>query len=154
MQSEEIFKIHSITRQKLAGFLDHLTAEQLADIPYGFRNNIWWNIVHVVVTQQLLTYYLTENEMLIEREWIDKYKKGSVPDAINPTLDEIYLIKNLLLTTRQQLHLDYLSGKLNKDFNYSTSYGYTLKNIEDALLFNLMHENMHLGTVNAMKILV
>lgn len=152
--TEEIFKIHSITRQKIAGFLEYLSPEQLADIPYGFNNNIWWNVVHVIVTQQLLTYYLSDNEMLIEMHWIENYKKGTAPTSEFPLREEIAQIKTLLISTQQQLQLDYNSGKLAQYKPYSSSYGYTLNSIEDALLFNLMHENMHLGTMLAIKKLV
>ena len=154
MISEEVFKIQAITRQKLIGYLEHLSPEQLADIPYGFNNNIWWNIVHVLVTQQLLTYYLSENEMLIDRDWVDDYKKGTAPNGETPSQTEIDEIKRVLASTQQQLKTDYLAGKLNKIESYNTSYGYTINTLEDAILFNLMHENMHLGTVTAMKKLV
>lgn len=151
---DEAFKIHGITRHKLAAFLEHLTPEQLADIPYRFSNNIWWNIVHVVVTQQLLTYYLSDNEMLIGMDWVENYKKGTAPDGTFPAREEIAQIKNLLMSTQQQLQLDYKNGKLSHYKPYSSSYGYTLNTIEDAILFNLVHENMHLGTVTAIKKLV
>lgn len=154
MPTAEIFKIHSITRQKLAGFLEHLSPEQLADIPYGFRNNIWWNVVHTLVTQQLLTYYLSDNEMLIGMEWVENYKKGTAPNGEFPTMEEIIHIKNLLMSTQQQLQLDFEAGKLQQYKPYSSSYGYMMHSIEDALLFNLVHENMHLGTITAMKKLV
>ena len=65
MLNQEPFKLHSIIRQKFVGYLEHLTPEQLADIPYGFNNNIWWNIVHVVATQQLLSYYLSDILMIV-----------------------------------------------------------------------------------------
>lgn len=154
MLNQEPFKLHSITRQKFVGFLEHLSPEQLADIPYGFNNNIWWNIVHVVATQQLLCYYLSGNEMLIDRHWVDEFKKGTAPNGDFPLPEEITEIKNLLMSTQQQLQLDYQEGKLNGFENYSSSFGYTMNHIDDVILFNLTHENMHLGTVMAMKKLV
>lgn len=154
MLIQEVFKLHSLVRQKLVGYLEHLTPEQLSDIPYGFRNHIWWNIVHVLATQQLLCYYLSNNEMLIQMHWIEAFKKGSLPDENIASLEEIKEIKNLLISTQQQLEIDFFQGKFNDYRTYSSSYGYTIKNIEDAILFNLIHENMHLGTVTAMRKLV
>ena len=154
MLNQEPFKLHSITRQKFVGFLEHLTTEQLADIPYGFNNNIWWNIVHVVVTQQLLCYYLSDNDLLIDMAWIENYKKGTAPNADFPMPEEITAIKNLLMSTQQQLQIDYFEGKLNSFKKYSSSYGYTMNSIEDVILFNLCHESMHLGNALSMKKLV
>ncbi|MDG4945507.1 DinB family protein [Weeksellaceae bacterium KMM 9713] len=154
MLNEEPFKLHSIIRQKFVGYLEHLTPEQLADIPYGFNNNIWWNIVHVIATQQLLSYYLSDNEMLMDMAWIENYKKGTAPNGDFPLPEEIAEIKNLLMSTQQQLQIDYFDGKLNSFKTYSSSFGYTMNSIEDVILFNLTHENMHLGTVMAMKKLV
>lgn len=154
MLTQEPFKIHSITRQKLVGFLEHLTPEQLAEIPEGFNNNIWWNVTHCVVTQQLLTYHLSKNEMLISMDWVEGFKKGSKPDGTTPSPKEISFIKDLLSSTQQKLQVDYFAEKLNNFNEYPTSYGYTLNSIDDAILFNLMHESMHLGTILAIKKLV
>lgn len=154
MLHEESFKIHSLTRQKFVGFLEHLNVDQLADVPYGFNNNIWWNIVHVLVTQQLLCYYLSGNDMLVDMHWVEKFKKGTKPNGALPMRYEIDEIKNLLISTQQQLMTDYKSGKFTQYQVYPSSYGYTMQNIDDAILFNNMHETMHLGTVLAMKKLV
>ena len=151
---EEAFRIHSLTRQKFIGFLEYLSPEQLADIPYGFNNNIWWNVVHVLVTQQLLCYYLSDNEMLIAMHWVDKYKKGTKPNGALPMQYEIDEIKSLLVSTQQQLQTDYTAGKFVSFKSYPSSYGYTMNNIVDAINFNNAHEAMHLGTVLAMKKLV
>lgn len=155
MIPNQAFKIHSLTRQKLLAYLEHLSPEELSDIPYGFKNNIWWNIVHVVVTQQLLCYYLSGNEMLIERHWIENYKKGTAPAPNQaPSLAEIEEIKKLLIATQQQLQTDVAAGIFTTHQNYPTSYGFTLDSIEDAILFNNVHEAMHLGTIIAIKKLV
>lgn len=154
MLTEEPFKIHSLTRQKLIGFLEHLSTEQLADIPYGFNNNIWWNIVHVLVTQQLLCYYLSGNDMLIEMHWVEKFKKGTKPNEALPMRYEIDEVKSLLVSTQQQLQTDYFASKFMDYQEYPSSYGYTMHTIEDAILFNNVHESIHLGTVLAMKKLV
>ncbi|MGI9525893.1 MAG: DinB family protein [Weeksellaceae bacterium] len=155
MIAEEQFKIQSLTRQKLLAYLDHLSPEELSDIPYGFKNNIWWNIVHVVVTQQLLCYYLTGNEMTIDKEWVENFKKGTAPNPDEvPTHEEIEEIKRLLITTQQELELDYKQGIFTSYEDYPTSYGFVIKSIEDAILYNNIHEALHLGTVMAIKKLV
>ena len=39
--------------------LEGLTLEQIHTIPTGFKNNIAWNLAHIVITQQLLHYKLS-----------------------------------------------------------------------------------------------
>ena len=43
-----------ITRKFLLKITEDLTIEQLNKIPEGFKNNIAWNLTHLLVTQQLL----------------------------------------------------------------------------------------------------
>ena len=46
-------------RKIFESFIDRLTLEQLNKVPQGFKNNVIWNIVHCIVTQQLLVYKLS-----------------------------------------------------------------------------------------------
>ena len=47
------------TRKFLLKIISSLSNEQLNKIPVPFKNNIAWNIAHLVVTQQLLCYKLS-----------------------------------------------------------------------------------------------
>jgi len=40
-------------------YFDNYTLEQLNKIPEGFSNNLIWNIGHIIVTQQVLIYKLS-----------------------------------------------------------------------------------------------
>jgi len=146
---EELFHLHSITRQRLHDFSQKFSAEQLNKIPAGFNNNIIWNLGHVVVTQQLLVYKLSGNQVKINEELIDKYRKGTKPEG-EVAAAEISMIQDYLLSTSKQCAEDYHAGIL-KDYNpYMTSYGYEIKSVADALAFNNVHESMHLGTIIAL----
>ena len=59
----------------LLKFLDKFSLNQLNTIPKGYRNPIFWNIAHTVVTQQLLTYGLSNQPLLIEDDLVKNYKK-------------------------------------------------------------------------------
>ena len=74
---EQTFELNRTLRKLIAPFLEELSLDQLNTIPEGFTNNLFWNIAHVVVTQQLLVYKLSGLPMLISDELVDKYKKGS-----------------------------------------------------------------------------
>ena len=133
--------------------IDGLTMEQLNIIPEGFKNNIAWNIAHLVVTPQLLCYRLSGVDCLISEEMIEAYKKGAAPTK-DMTAEEFEAIKELFISLPVKMEEDYNVG-LFKEYNlYETSVGVTLASIEDALSFNLFHEGIHLGILLGMKKLV
>jgi len=142
-----------ITLQNRKNLHDVLTQTPKADllkIPEGFRNNIWWNIAHVVVTQQLLVYKLSGLKMRVSEALVDKFKKGTVPDG-TATDEEIKAIAGFLISTIEWTREDYEAG-LFQDYNeYTTSAKVTLRNAQDATDFNLFHEGIHIGAILALK---
>ena len=72
--------------------LDGLTLAQIHKIPNGFNNNIAWNIAHLVVTQQLLHYKLSNLNCLCSDDLISMYKKGTLPTK-NFTEEEFEEVK-------------------------------------------------------------
>ena len=140
---EQVFALHVATRNNLLNYLENVTPEKLAQIPAGFHNSIWWNIAHCVAQQQILCYRLSGV--------IETYKKGTYPDGHVPTADEIQELRALLISTQKQLQADYDRGVFTNFTPYTTSYGYALTCIEDAIHFNNTHEGMHLGVVIALN---
>ena len=131
-------------------FLEQFTLEQLNKVPEGFSNNIFWNIAHTVVTQQLLVYSLSEIPMLVSKELVLKYKKGTKTEH-EATQEEVDEIKGLLFSTVEQTKVDY-AAKIFKHYNtYTVSTKSTLTNVEDAITFNNFHEGIHLGYILALK---
>lgn len=150
MDTNTFFDLHKTTRGHLIAYLDTLSPEQLAYIPEGFRNNIFWNIAHCVVTQQLLCYKFSGLSLLISDTWVEKYSKGTKPTGELPSQEEIQELRELLISTQKQLQQDYQQGKFVQYTAYPTSYGFELNSIEDALLFNNAHEAMHLGIIKSL----
>ena len=146
---ETAFDITLQNRKILYKFLKETPREQLLRIPEGYRNNIWWNIAHVVVTQQLLVYKLGGQEMRVDNALIEKFKKGTVPDG-TATDAEIDLVTRLLFDTEKWAREDYAKGIFKTYNEYTTSVNITLRNVEDAILFNVYHEGMHLGAILAL----
>lgn len=56
-----------------------------------------------------------------------------------------------MLPTAQQAALDYERGLFREFKAYQTSYGAKLKDIEQALQFNNVHEGLHLGYMMALR---
>ncbi|MGB7394135.1 MAG: DinB family protein [Pricia sp.] len=147
---EKIFDTTLQHRKLLYKILDNTPKEQLLEIPDGFRNNIWWNIAHVVVTQQALVYGLSGLQLRVPKELVDKFKKGTVPDG-SATDEEMETIENLLISTADWAEEDYNSGLFKEFKEYTTSLNVTLKNVEDAMTFNVFHEGLHLGAILALQ---
>ena len=148
---EYLFNILLQNRKMLYAILRKTPREALFQIPEGFRNHIFWNIAHVVVTQQLITYGLSNLPMRVSAEWVAKYRKGTIPGADEVSEEEITELQELLFSTLEQTQHDYKEG-LFKEYNeYTTSAKVTLGSVEDALAFNVYHEGLHLGAILSLQ---
>lgn len=130
--------------------VEDLSDEQLLKIPSGFKNNILWNLGHLVVTQQVLHYTLTRNELKIPKEMVSLFRTGTAPDTWNETPD-IEQIKSLLIELPKLLVEDFQAGKFSEFRAYKTSTGFQLNTFEDAVNFNHFHEGAHTGIILSQK---
>ncbi|PKV49052.1 DinB family protein [Aquimarina sp. MAR_2010_214] len=147
---QDSITITRVNRKILEKILDNYSLDQLNEVPEGFKNNLIWNIAHVVVTQQLLVYKLSGLPMMIDDEMVDLYRKGTKTER-PVTAEEVSEIKKLLFTTLDKTEKD-LSDDIFKNYNdYETSTGFVLKSIEDAMNFNNYHEGIHLGYILALR---
>ncbi len=137
-------------RKNILGILQSLSHEQINQIPKGFNNNLIWNYGHVIVTQQLLNYGLSGIPMLLDKEIITRYRKGSKPEG-EVSIAEFEALQALAQSTLDQTHLDYEAGKLANFKEYPTSFGITLHSIDEAITFNALHEALHLGSCLALR---
>ena len=144
------FLAHRQVRENLQEILRKTSLEELTMIPDGFNNNIFWNIAHCVATQQLLHYYLSGNEFVIDTVWIENYKKGTLPN-LDISQEDVQNLDFILIETSKVLVKNYDEGIFSDYRPYSTSFGLDLKKIQDAIIFNNMHESLHYGYVMAQK---
>ena len=152
---EKLLRIINACRTKWLTTIEDLSTEQMNFIPPGFKNNLAWQLGHVVVSQQILCYRLSGNKFVIEEELIDLYKNGSKPER-DFSSAEIAQMKGYLLSTIAQLEND-LDHNLFANFtaySISTYAGVELKNIEDALTFIISHDGLHYGCSIGLKKLV
>lgn len=142
--------IFRIARQNVIKLIDGLTLEQINEIPVGFTGNMAWHIGHLVATQQGLLYRLSGNSTNLEQSFIDKYKKGTVPQ-MPIDQDELTFIKSELLNQPERLMID-MENDLFKNYTpYSTSFGNTIHSFDEALSFVNVHEGMHIGYLMALR---
>ena len=147
---EKLFDITIKNRKILYRILQNTPKEQLVKIPKGFRNSIWWNIAHVVVTQQLLVYKMSNLPMKLEDSIIDAFKKGTVPDG-TASDEEIEMMSAYLFSTAEGVEEDYKKGVFQEFNEYTTTPKITLSNVEDAIAFNAFHEGIHLGVIISLQ---
>ena len=79
---EQLFTITRQHRKILFNYLNTLPVQLLTKIPQGFNNNIWWNIAHVVVTQQKLVYGRSDLPLNLPDAWVSVYQKGTFPEGV------------------------------------------------------------------------
>ncbi len=143
------FTLLKTSRQNALDLIQNLSDIQLNLIPEGFSNNMIWNLGHLVVTQQLLCYKLSNLDCHVTDEMIGKYRKGTKPEQ-DASPEEIALIKKLALELVDTTEKEY-KDKIFKEYNpYMTSYNVELTSIEDALNFNNIHEGLHYGYMRAL----
>ncbi|NQX77472.1 DinB family protein [Gilvibacter sp.] len=138
------------TRLILDRFLENLSLEQLNTVPPNFRNNIFWNIKHVVVTQQLLVYNLSGLPMAITENEVAGYRKGS---QVTGDVDQeaVDLLRKQLFSLLDKTRADYNKGLFSRYKEYMVTTGTTLTDVDEAIEFNNFHEGLHLGYVMAIK---
>lgn len=144
------FDITLKTRAIYLQILDSLTLDQLNTKPKGFNNTIFWNIKHVVITQQLLTYRLSGLTALVSENEIEAFRKGTKSEG-NATVEDVELLKSQLFSTLEKTIEDYEKGLFKSYTEYTVSTKSTLTTIDEALEFNNFHEGIHFGYVLAMK---
>lgn len=144
------FEINKSSRNVLLSFLSELSEEQLNFIPDGFKNNIIWNIGHIVVVQQLLVYRLSGLPTMVSDELIAKYRKGSAPTEVI-AFNEIEELKKLLFSTLEQAKTDF-KNNIFQDYNsFVTMSGFEINSAKAAMEFNNYHEAVHTGIIMQLK---
>jgi DinB superfamily len=141
---KEQFKVLETNRHLYLNFLEKYTLEQLNTTPKGFSNNLIWNIGHIIVVQQSLTYRKSSLPMNISGELFNQYTNGTKPTGMT-TQTEMEELKSLLLPLVEKTKEDFAKGKFVTYTEYTTHTGFHLGSTHDAIAFNNYHEGLHLG---------
>ncbi|WP_159799222.1 DinB family protein [Flavobacterium sp. MK4S-17] len=147
---DKTFSVVRKSRELLLSFLNNYSVEQLNKIPHGFNNNLFWNIAHVVVSQQLLVYKLSGLEMMVSSEMVNSYRKGTRP-VKDSTIAEVEELKSLLFSTINKTEQDYKNGIFVNYHTFTSEFGYVMASVDDALAFNNFHEGVHLGVMMGIR---
>ena len=143
---DKIFETAIFNRKTLVKMIGDLSYNQLIKIPENFNNSIFWNIAHILVTQQLLVYKLSGLPMLVKEELIEKYTKGSkATDKVSK--EEIQYVKENLIPFAEKVEEDYRNHVFKNYYPYKTSVDIELKSVDDSLKFMAFHDGIHLGII-------
>lgn len=139
------------TRNNTINVLKGLSLNQINEIPDGFTGNIAWHIGHMVSTHKGLVYQLNSTPSGLEKDFVVKYKKGSLPK--NPiSQEEFEFITEQLLNQIDELEEDLQKDDFfGENIPYATSYNYNLNSFEECLKFSNLHQALHLGYIMALK---
>ncbi|MFK5890321.1 MAG: DinB family protein [Flavobacteriaceae bacterium] len=147
------FEINRFSRNILLALTQDLSLEQYNAIPKGFKNNIAWNLGHILITQQMLTHGLAGVPFAVDTALVAKFGKGSECQE-NYKLEEIEVVKATFLTALEATEKAYNSSAFKNYKTYTTSQGFSLNSIEDGIVFSNFHEGMHMGIIMALKKLI
>ena len=147
---KEQFELIRQTRTRFIDLVNGLSIEELNEIPAGMNNNIAWNFGHIVTAQQGLCNGLSGVELDVPEEVTAGFKKGTRPEGFisQDTIDEL---KEYALSSIDELEKGLGENVYLQYKPYTTSYGYTLNNIEDAIRFVMVHDALHLGYSMAIR---
>ncbi len=147
---KEIINSIKKVRKAYVGLMTPMSIDDLNEIPTGFNNNIIWNYAHVIVTQQLLTYGLSDNKLFVDMDMVKEFKKGTKPSRYYTAADlESY--QKIDAEAIAQFELDYDNNMFKEYTTYKTSIDIELRSIESAMRFNVIHESLHFGSLLALR---
>ena len=137
------------TRRRIIDRVSLIEDAEFVKMPPPWSNNVLWQLGHIVTAQQVLCYKNANVPILIPEYFIPAFKKGSSPKdwVETPSTKEVL---HYLDATASRLWEDYQSAKFQNYTPYLTSAGVMLSSIDEALMFNYSHENLHFGNIMIM----
>ncbi len=138
------------TRKNFFQMTEGLSINDLNKIPAGFNNNIIWNLGHIVVSQQILGYKLSNLPLKIDESYVGKYSKGTKPESFLDE-NEFFFLKEQAVCLIDELVNDLKMGTFKSFDSYLTSFGIELNMVEDSIKYISMHDGLHLGYAMALK---
>ena len=98
------------------------------------------------MTQRLLIYGLSGNDLGLESDFVEKFRKGSKPEGVL-TLEECEEIISFYENHLEELESDLANNKFVTYKAYPTSFNFEICNLNDAVSFNNLHYGLHVSTM-------
>ncbi len=130
--------------------VEGLTIAQLNKIPAGFNNNIIWNLGHMIAAQQGVCYKRAGITAIIDDVFWNTFRPDTKPERFFDE-DDLAKIKELFISTIDQLEIDLANNLFPNYGTWTTRYGTELTSIQEAVNFIPFHEGFHIGYITALK---
>lgn len=123
-------------------------SEQHADIvPKGFKNNIRWNLGHILTIQERLAFRLMEEPLDLEKDFMGFFLKDTSPADWQAAPPELPVILKLLEEQPKRIR-ERLQGRLEQPLAIPFR---GMTRLDEMLIFSIGHEAMHAGYIMAQK---
>lgn len=130
-----------------------LSEAQMNLVPDKMKNNLIWNLGHLVFTQQMLCYGLGGLPMNIDTAYFAEFAPDTAPTRQIGGA-EILKIREAFMESFDKLASDIEANKLQDYEPWKLPTGIAIDNIADALVTNSIHEGRHFGVVISLAKLV
>lgn len=152
LTGEQLFKHMRFVRGVTLKALES-TSENLAnEIPFGFKNNIRWNLGHIYIIHELLAYHFSEGIPQIPNNYATLFQRATAPKDWKETPPSLQEISRYLTEQVERFERDFKDRLQEntptafyptKEVSYST--------VGELLNFAVWHEGNHIGTIKAIK---
>lgn len=127
-----------------------LTEAQLLCVPPHFKNNILWNVGHLIVDGCDMLYRPSGVDPPHPPEFTPLFEAGSSPSGWADMPD----IANVLQLSRdlgERVIRDYSSGVFENFDPSIVSTGWPMKNLDQTLAYVSIHEAIHIGIIMSIR---
>lgn len=148
MASNSILNTINVVRQMTLGKVESIH-EDLFDVrPPQFNNTIRWNVGHIVSTLNSLVFTRIDQKSLVPQEVIDLFKGGTKPSDWSVTPPSKAELVDLLKKQLNDIN-DMFGNRMDEQL--ATPFqirDFTLVSVGDVVGFAIIHEGLHLSTIN------
>ncbi len=104
----------------------------------------------MISAQQGICYTRAKLPIITDDKFYTPYRPDTKPQGFVGA-DDVATIKELFLSTIEQLETDLAKGIFTNYQPWSTRYGVDIENIQTAVAFLPFHEGLHAGYIMALK---
>lgn len=140
-------------RNNIRTLIDGLTVSQMNMVPREMKNNIIWNLGHIIFTQQTMCYRLGGYPTKINTAVFSAFASGTIPKE-NVDKTGISIIKTTFIEILDEFEQDLMSGIFNSYTPWLLHNELIIDNIDDAMALTAVHEGRHYGVIESMVKLI
>lgn len=129
------FELTKANRMALLKLTSGLSSSQIQTTPSGFRNNILWNLTHIVTIQQKSEYVRFGVPYALPEKFLKKYENATFHKE-NMDVDEIKTTSEYLETSIPKASEEWETGKLRIVIPFETRIKVRLAQFVEVAQFN------------------